>query len=160
MPLFVETVSPARTWVAVCLIIFFAIDTFKDMMTRFTFLYSEPWGVRFWVLLATPCLLPVVLSIVRFMAFSVSGYVHASVKWPHFQQFLYCGTSGFMLISQMVAIYCLILKHQLMIDLVVDLFVSPRCQPKLRVRCHLDNMWFWYEYDIIKDVHLSESFFN
>ena len=43
MPLFIEMVLPIRTSVAVCLIVFFTIDAFKDMRVRLGFLCSKPW---------------------------------------------------------------------------------------------------------------------
>ena len=39
--------------------------------------------------------------------------LHEKVTWPHFQQFLYWGTPGFMLAPLMVAIYLPTLKHLL-----------------------------------------------
>ena len=42
MLLFVEMVSPIRTSVSVCLMVFFTIDTFENMRTRLAFLYSKP----------------------------------------------------------------------------------------------------------------------
>jgi len=40
--LFVEMVSPIRTSVSVCLMVFFTIDIFENMRTRLAFLYSKP----------------------------------------------------------------------------------------------------------------------
>ena len=45
--------------------------------------------------------------------------LHEKVAWPHFQQFLYCGMSGFMFAPWMVAIYFPMLKHLLMSILVL-----------------------------------------
>jgi len=41
MPNFVETVSPIRTSVAVCLVVSLAVDTLEEIRARLTFLYSK-----------------------------------------------------------------------------------------------------------------------
>ena len=43
-----------------------------------------------------------------------SCILHKKVACSHFQQFLHCGTLGFMFASQMVAMYFPMLKHLLM----------------------------------------------
>ena len=81
MPLFIETVLPIRTSVAICLIVFFAINIFKDVRARFTFLCSKPWRSQLVIFFATPCLLSVVLKIVRSIAFDIPKHMWLATKY-------------------------------------------------------------------------------
>ena len=73
LPLFIEIVSPIRTSVAVHLMVSFTIDTFEDVRARLAFLCSKPWRSQLVVFFATSCLLPMVLRIVRSIAFDTYG---------------------------------------------------------------------------------------
>jgi len=80
MPLFVEMVMPIRTGVTVHLIVFFAIDAFEDIRARLTFLHSKPWRVHFHVFLAALCFLPVILRVVRSIAFGAPGCMRSACE--------------------------------------------------------------------------------
>jgi len=75
MPNFIETVTPIRTCVAVYLMVAFAVNTFERMRTKLTFLCSKPWWINVSVFFAAPCSLPMMLSLVRSIAFDASGYM-------------------------------------------------------------------------------------
>jgi len=75
MPNFVETVSPVRTSVTVCLVIPLAVDALEEMRARLTFLCSEPWRIYINVLFVAPCLLPMMLRFVRSIAFDIPGHM-------------------------------------------------------------------------------------
>jgi len=42
VPLFVEMVSPIRTFVTICLMVSLAVNILEDIRTRFAFLHSKP----------------------------------------------------------------------------------------------------------------------
>jgi len=44
MPLFVETIMPIRTFVAVHLVVVFIVDALEEMRIRLTIFCSKPWS--------------------------------------------------------------------------------------------------------------------
>jgi len=71
VPIPIETVTPIRTTIAVCLMVFFAIYALKDMRTWLTNLGSH--AIYFLVFYATPCFLSVMFSIMSSIALSTPG---------------------------------------------------------------------------------------
>jgi len=78
MPITIETVTPIRTTIAVCLVVSFAIYTLEDMRTWLTNLSS--CAIYFLVFHATPCFLPVVFGIMNSIALSIPGDMKATTK--------------------------------------------------------------------------------
>ena len=78
MPLFVETVAPIWTTIAVCLMVAFAIHAFEDMRTWLTNIGSH--AIRFLVFYTTSCFLSVVFGIMSSIALSTPGDVRATTK--------------------------------------------------------------------------------
>ena len=76
MPIPIETVTPIRTTIAVCLMIFFAIYALEDMRTWLTNLGS--CAIYFLVFHAIPCFLSVMFSIISSIALSTSGDMRAT----------------------------------------------------------------------------------
>ena len=80
MPNFIETVTPIRTCVAVHLMVAFAVNTFERMRTKLTFLCSKPWWINVSVFFTVLCSLPMMLSLVRSIAFDASGHMWLTPK--------------------------------------------------------------------------------
>ena len=78
MPISIETVTPIRTTIAICLMIPFAIHAFEDMRAWLAFFGGRL--ICFFVLHATPCLLSVVIHSMSSIAFSASGDMRATTE--------------------------------------------------------------------------------
>jgi len=76
MPIFIETVTPIRTTIAICLMVFLAIHTLEDMRTWLTNIGS--YMICFLVFHTTPHFLSVVFSIMSSVALSASGDVRVT----------------------------------------------------------------------------------
>ena len=75
MPIFIETVAPIRTTIAICLMVSLAIYTLEDMRTWLHSIGS--CTICFLVFHATPCFLSVVFGIMSSIALSAPGDMRA-----------------------------------------------------------------------------------
>jgi len=78
MPIFIETVMPVWTTIAVCLVITFAVHIFEDVRTWFIFLSGR--SICFLVLHTTPCFLSVVFGHMSFIALGTPKDMRATTK--------------------------------------------------------------------------------
>ena len=78
MPISIETVTPIRTTIAICLMIPFAIHAFEDVRAWLTFFGGR--SICFFVLHVIPCFLSVVCGSMSFIAFSALGDMRATTE--------------------------------------------------------------------------------
>jgi len=76
IPIPIETVTPIRTTIAVCLMVSFAIYALEDMRTWLTNLGS--CVIYFLVSYTTPCFLSVMFGIMSFIVLSIPGDMRAT----------------------------------------------------------------------------------
>ena len=82
MPIFIETVAPIRTTIAICLMVSFAIYALEDMGTWLSTIGSHV--ICFLVFHATPCFLSVVFGIMSSIALSAPGDMRAIAQYRMF----------------------------------------------------------------------------
>jgi len=159
-------VSSIRTAGTVHLIVLFTVDTFEDMKTRLTFLCSELWRFWIYVFFAVPHFLPVVLSVVRSIAFRASRCIQLACKhWVAlfltalilWNSWVHIGTMNGSIILSYIETW------------VDDKFGNgtvlwvPNVDPDyswIRVRQCFDYVGFWSKSNIFEDVHLLDSLCN
>ena len=78
VPIFIETVTPIRTTIAICLMVSLAIHTLEDMRTWLTNIGSHV--IYFLVFHTAPCFLSVVFGFMSSIALSTSGDVRATTQ--------------------------------------------------------------------------------
>jgi len=76
MLIFIETVMPIKTTIAICLMVSLAIYTLEDMRTWLPNIGS--YAICFLVFYATPCFLSVVFGIMSSIALSTPGDMRAT----------------------------------------------------------------------------------
>ena len=80
VPSSVETVMPIRTFVIVCLMVTFIVDTFEQMRTRLIFFHSKSIRINILVFFETLQLLSVMFYFVRSVAFDASRHIRSTVE--------------------------------------------------------------------------------